>query len=81
MMSDPVAQAAYQDAQRRTRMLAAMATIRQREGLTQTDVAKAMHTTQSSVSEIEPELCRYRPRVTLQCPQPRVAWSGLDLGH
>lgn len=53
VMGDPVAKAAYEDANRRTAMLAAMPRMRKLRRLTQRDVAKKMHTTQSAVSDIE----------------------------
>ena len=51
--ADPVVRAAYEDANRRTATLASMQRIRQAEGLSQHDVAAAMQTTQSAVSDIE----------------------------
>src|SRR4051812_15593134 len=63
--SDPVIRAAYEDASRRTAALASMQRIRQGEGLSQQDVAAAMQTTQSAVSDVESG--RVEPRVrTLQ---------------
>jgi DNA-binding XRE family transcriptional regulator len=51
--SDPALAAAIQDAQERSALRATLITARKAAGLTQKDVAAAMETTQSAVSDFE----------------------------
>lgn len=51
--SDPEFARAYEDAQSRSALLAHCVQLRKDAGLTQADVARAMGTTQSAVSELE----------------------------
>lgn len=50
---DPAFAAAYQDAEARAALLDGCVRFRKAAGLTQTDVARAMGTTQSVISELE----------------------------
>jgi len=50
---DPAFAAAYEDAQARADLLASCVHLRKETGLTQADVARAMGTTQSAVSDLE----------------------------
>lgn len=50
---DPAFAAAYDDAEARAALLAGCIHLRKAAGLTQADVARAMGTTQSAVSELE----------------------------
>lgn len=74
---DPVAQASYEDAARRTSLLAAMRALRERRQLSQTRVAKAMRTAQSSVSELEAG--RIDPQLQTLQRYARAVGSRLDV--